>query len=71
MLNKSYLYTASRKEEEFYFDALLAIFTDKVRIGKHKSNSQINIRTRKPTIVANALHEIMPVSIVSFISIMH
>jgi len=38
IIAKHYLYTASRKEEEFYFDASLAIF----KIEKHKSKSQIN-----------------------------
>ena len=43
IIAKYYLYTASRKEEEFYFDALLAFLTNKIKIGKHKSKSQINV----------------------------
>jgi len=43
MIAKYYLYTASRKEEEFYFDAFLAILTNKIKIEKHKSKSQINM----------------------------
>jgi len=38
-----YLSTASRKEEEFYFDAFLAVLTHKIKIEKHKSKSQINM----------------------------
>jgi len=44
IIAKHYLYTASRKEEEFYFDAFLAILTNKIKIEKHKSKSQINMR---------------------------
>ena len=40
---KYYLYTASRKEEQFYFDAFLAILTNKIKTEKHKSKSQISI----------------------------
>ena len=40
---KYYLYTASRKEREFYFDAFLVILTNKIKIEKQKSKSQINI----------------------------
>ena len=54
---KYYLYTASRKEEEFYFDAFLAVLANKIKIKKQKSKSQINIYVRKPPIVTNALHE--------------
>jgi len=43
IIAKYYLYTASRKEEEFYFDALLAILTNKIKIEKQKSKSQINM----------------------------
>ena len=43
IIAKYYLYTASRKEEEFYFDALLAFLTNKIKIEKHKSTSQINM----------------------------
>jgi len=43
IIAKCYLYTASRKEEEFPFDALLAILTNKIKIEKHKSKSQINM----------------------------
>ena len=43
ILAKYYLYTASRKEEEFYFDAFLAFLTNKIKIEKHKSKSQINM----------------------------
>ena len=42
IIAKYYLYTASRKEEEFYFDAL-AFLTNKIKIEKHKSKSQINM----------------------------
>ena len=38
-----YLYTASRKEEEFYFDAFLAVLANKIKIEKHKCKSQINM----------------------------
>jgi len=34
---------SSRKEEEFYFDAFLAMLTNKIKIEKHKSKSQINM----------------------------
>jgi len=39
------LYTASRKEEGFNFNAFLAILTNKIKIDKHKStgNSQSNM----------------------------
>ena len=40
---KYYLYTASRKEEEFYFDAFLAVLAYKIKIEKHKSKSQITL----------------------------
>ena len=43
IIAKYYLYTASRKEEEFYFNAFLAILTNKIKIEKHKSKSQINM----------------------------
>jgi len=43
IIAKYYLYTASRKEEEFYFDAFLAMLTNKIKIEKHKSKSQINV----------------------------
>ena len=43
IIAKNYLYTASRKEEEFYFDAFLAMLTNKIKIEKHKSKSQINM----------------------------
>ena len=55
IIAKYYLYTASRKEEEF-FDAFLAILTNKIETEKHISKSQMNVRT--PPIVANPLHEI-------------
>jgi len=42
IIAKYNLYTASRKEE-FYFDAFLAILTNKIKIEKHKSKSQINM----------------------------
>ena len=42
IIAKYYLYTASRKEEEFYFDAFLAFLTNKIEIEKHKPKSQIN-----------------------------
>ena len=53
---KPNLYTASRKEEEFYLDAFLVILTNKIRIVKHKSKSQIN-HVRQPSIVATVLYE--------------
>jgi len=31
---KHYLYTASKKEEEFYFDAFLAVLTNRIKIEK-------------------------------------
>ena len=40
LCSKYYLYTASRKEEEFYFDAFLAILTNKIKIVKHKTKLQ-------------------------------
>jgi len=43
IIAKYYLYTASRREEEFYFDAFLAMLTNKIKIEKHKSKSQINM----------------------------
>jgi len=43
IIAKYYLYTTSRKEEEFYFDAFLAMLTNKIKIEKHKSKSQINM----------------------------
>jgi len=43
IIAKYYLYTAPRKEEEFYFNAFLAMLTDKIKIAKHKSKSQINM----------------------------
>jgi len=43
IIAKHYLYTAPRKDEEFYFDAFLAILTNKIKIEKHKSKSQINM----------------------------
>jgi len=39
---KYYLYTASRKEE-FYFNAFLAILTNKIKIEQHKSKSHFNM----------------------------
>ena len=42
IIAKYYLYTASRKEEEFYFDSFLAFLTNKIKIDKHKSKLQIN-----------------------------
>ena len=41
IIAKHYLYTASRKEA-FYFDAFLVMLTNKIKIEKHKSKSQIN-----------------------------
>jgi len=43
IIAKYYLYTASRKEEEFYFDAFLVMLTNKIKIEKHKSKLQINM----------------------------
>ena len=43
ILAKYYLYTASRKEEQFYFDAFLAILTNKIKTEKHISKSQISM----------------------------
>jgi len=45
IIAKYYLYTAPRKEEEFYLDALLAILTNKIKTERHwdKSRSQINM----------------------------
>ena len=43
IIAKYYLYTASRKEEEFYFDAFIAFLVNKIKIEKHKSKSQINM----------------------------
>lgn len=41
---KYYLYIASRKEEDFYLDALLAILTNKIKIEKNKLiKSQVNM----------------------------
>ena len=36
IIAKYYLYTASRKEDEFYLDAVLSILTNKIKIEKHK-----------------------------------
>jgi len=41
IIAKYYLYTASRKEE-LYFDAFLAILTNKIKIEKHKSKCWIS-----------------------------
>ena len=41
IIAKYYLYTASRKEEEFYLDAFMAFLANKIKIEKHKSKSQI------------------------------
>lgn len=38
---KYYLYIASRKEEDFYLDALLAILTNKIKIEKNKSSHKL------------------------------
>ena len=43
IIAKYYLYTASRKEDEIFFDAFLAFLTNKIKIEKHKSKSQINM----------------------------
>jgi len=44
IIAKHYLCTASRKEEEeVYFDAFLAILTNKIKIEKQKSKLQINM----------------------------
>jgi len=43
MIIAKYLYTTSRKEEEFYFDAFFAILTNKIKIEEQKSKSQINM----------------------------
>ena len=43
IIAKYYLYTASRKEQEFYFDAFLEFLTNKIKIEKYKSKSQINM----------------------------
>jgi len=43
IIAKYYLYTALRKEEQFYFDAFLLISTNKIKTEKHKFKSQINI----------------------------
>ena len=43
IIAKYYLYTASRKEEEIYFDAFLAFLTNKIKIEKHKPKSLINV----------------------------
>ena len=42
IIAKYCLYTAPRKEE-FYLDAFLAILTNKIKIEKHESKSQINM----------------------------
>ena len=43
IIAKYYLYTASRKEEEFYLDAFMAFLANKIKIEKHKSKSQIKV----------------------------
>ena len=43
IIAKNYLYTASGKEEEFYFNAFLVFLTNKIKIEKQKSKSQINM----------------------------
>ena len=37
IIANNYLYTASRKEEGFYFDTILAILTNEIKIEKQKS----------------------------------
>ena len=56
IIAKYYLETASRKKDEFYFDAFLAILTNKIKIEKQ---IEVTNFVRKPPIVANALHERM------------
>jgi len=43
IIAKYHLYIASRKEEEVYLDAFLAILTIRMNTEKHKSKSQINM----------------------------
>ena len=42
-LAKQYIYTASRKEEDCYWDAFMAILTNKIEFEKHKDKLQIII----------------------------
>ena len=43
IIAKHYIYTASRKEEDYYWDAFMAILTNKLEIEKHKAKLQITI----------------------------
>ena len=42
IIAKQYIYTASRKED-YYWDAFMAILTNKIEIEKHKAKQQIII----------------------------
>ena len=43
IIAKQYIYTASQKEEDYYWDAFMAILTNKIEIEKHKAKLQIII----------------------------
>jgi len=43
IIAKHYIYTASRKEEEYYWEAFMAILASKLQIQKHKSKKQIKL----------------------------
>ena len=43
IIAKHYRYTASRKEEDYYWGAFMAILTNKLEIEKHKAKLQITI----------------------------
>ena len=47
IIAKQYIYTASRKEEDYYWDAFMAILTNKIEIEKHKAKLQIIISKGK------------------------
>ena len=43
IITKHYIYTASRKEEEYYWEVFVAILANKLQIEKHKSKKQIKL----------------------------
>ena len=43
IIAKHYIYTASRKEEEYYWEVFVAILASKLQIEKHKSKKQIKL----------------------------
>ncbi|KAL9951638.1 hypothetical protein ACROYT_G044340 [Oculina patagonica] len=43
IIAKHYIYTASRKEEEYYWEAFMAVLESKIQIEMHKSKKQIQL----------------------------